>query len=177
MNFLEMWEIIFKPIFQFLVGPIITGLVIFKMTNKAANKREKSNETRQLNILKAKLERIVVLVEEVNNKLEEDEILSLRLREMSLGDFSVVEEEIEYSHEGNEENFLRLYKSSKEEGQKDVLKLTGQIKEVSLELKDIPMDALPTKIHGKLHELIEMKQIELDLVKVKSLVRLVKKEI
>lgn len=172
-----MWEIIFKPLFQFLVGPIITGIVIFQLTNKAARSREKSNATRQLNVLRAKLERIIALVEEVNDKLEEDEDYSERLREMALGDFSVVKEETDFSHEGNEENLLRLYRNLKKEGEKDVLKMTGQIKEVTLELKEIPMDSLPTKIHGKLHDLIETKTVELDLIDVRNLMKLIKKEI
>jgi len=174
---MEIWESIFRPVFQFLVGPILTGIVIFKLTNNAAKKREQNNATRQLNVLKAKLERIITLVEAVNEKLEEDEDYSERLREMSLGDFSAVKEEVQFSHRGSEEDLLRLYKSLKKEGERKVLKLSGKIEEVALELKSIPTDALPTKIHGKLHELIETQEIDLDLTEIKSLTKLVQLEI
>lgn len=177
MTGLEMWEIIFKPIVQFLIGPIITGMVIFWLTNRATKTRERNHATRQLNVLKAKLERVVYLVEQLNPLLEENDNYSKRLKEMTQGNFSIVREETEPWNEGDEKNVIRLYGDLQLEAKKQAVKLGKQLTEVTTELKEIPMDSLPTKIHGKLHELIEMKKVELDLVKVNSLLILVNKEI
>lgn len=57
------------PIIQYLVGPILTGIVVYLFTSNSNRKLEKNNTSRQLNTLKVKLHKLRKIVKEFNEEM------------------------------------------------------------------------------------------------------------
>lgn len=173
MPFDLLWKTYFLPVIQFLIGPIVVGVVVFYMTQKANLKKEKEKTIRQLNVHYSKIKRIIQLVESLNKELEEFNEYEVKINQMKNGDYSKVKEELRSV--GNDNECLQLFVNLKGSSLKNMNKLQREINETSLELNDIPNDLLPPHIHAEIVELIESKQVDLDLVKHKKLLKGIKK--
>lgn len=151
----------------------MVGVVVFYMTQKANLKKEKEKTIRQLNVHYSKIKRIIQLVESLNKELEEFNEYEVKINQMRNGDYSKVKEELRSV--GNENECLQFFVNLKGSSLKNVNKLQREVKETSLELNDTPNDLLPPHIHAEIVELIESKQVDLDLVKHKKLLKNIKR--
>lgn len=175
MNGIELWRVFVLPVIQFLIGPIVTGAVIFRLTSRAAKQKENDMSIRQLNVLKSKIEKTISLVGELNKELENLDEYDLRIDEIKHDDLSGVDEELRNA--GSKGNILNLYIELKTDSGRNIMKLKKEIESSFRELSDLEIDLLPTKVHGELIDLMESKKVELDLNKHKQLLKNVKKHI
>ncbi len=74
------------PIIQYLVGPILTGIVVYLFTSNSNRKLEKNNTSRQL-----KLHKLRKIVKEFNEEMTRSVDYNYVLSKISEGDFSSVE--------------------------------------------------------------------------------------
>lgn len=175
MDWIELWRVFILPVIQFLIGPIITGAVIYRLTSRAAKQKENDMSIRQLNVLKSKIEKTISLVGKLNEELQSLDDYDLRINEIKIGDLSGVDEELRNA--GSIENVLKLYIDLKADSGRNIMKLKKEIESSFREFSDLEIDLLPTKVHGELADLMESKEVELDLKKHKQLLINVKKHI
>lgn len=172
---MEFWETFALPIIQFLIGPIVTGAVVYKLTSRASRRKENDMSIRQLNILKSKLEKTIRLVGELNKELRDIEDYEARIEEIKNDDLSGVDEELR--HAGSKNDILSLYQNLRGDSGRKIMNLKKEIESSFRELSDLEIDLLPTKVHGELIDLIETQRVELDLTLHKRLLKNVKKHL
>lgn len=168
----EIWTIYVLPVIQYLIGPIVVGVVVYHLTNKTAIKKEKNIMNHQLNIHYSKVKWIISLEEELNKALDNLDKYRNSIEQMKNGDYSSVKEELESIRDENA--CLLMFEELKTETSKNIDKLRNRITASYSDLNNTSKDLLPPEIHAEITEIIESKQVELDLVRHKQLLKNIK---
>ncbi|MCR6106868.1 hypothetical protein HXA34_11270 [Salipaludibacillus agaradhaerens] len=169
----DVWTVYLLPIIQYLVGPVIAGYVVYRLTDRKNRQAEKDAAVRQLNVLYAKINRIVGLVEKINELFTENDEYKKRMDEINEGNFENIKSEMALTH-GDEHECFRIITEKKEQNSQEIRDLFNKASVTAKELRSIPTDLIPTEIHAEIVEIIESKFVALDISKYTQLMKKIK---
>ncbi|MFJ5564847.1 hypothetical protein [Lysinibacillus xylanilyticus] len=157
MEFREIWSTFILPVIQYLVAPIVTGVVIWFMTSKRSLRENKDKMLRQKNENLVALQTVINYIEEARKSLDYQKDLTECLERMNNGDFSMVEVE---GGIGSDQACIEFYENLKRSEINIFNTKFKRAKTAFDKFKNTPKDLLPEKIHLDLISLHSEDKIE-----------------